>query len=190
MLRALVGTCFLAGSLLCIAAPVSAQEIIHALTGTVSAINANTKTLTVLQDSGSQGVFQSLTNPKTRISFDKRVEAETTAASAFDKQGAYAIIFYFGADDNRTVVAVKSLGTGPFSSTTGTVTKFDGHGHSLTVQDASGAEQTFKIDPQTVAETDLGAVGGEKFDAHKGDSVRIVSSQVNGAATALFVRDL
>jgi Cu/Ag efflux protein CusF len=190
MRRALVSICSIAACLICVSTPSSAQEIIHALTGTVSAIDASTKTITVLQDSGSQGTFQALTNPKTRIAFDKKIEAETTAAGSFDKKGAYAIIFYFGADDNRTVVAVKSLGAGPFSSTTGTVTKFDPHAHSLTVQDTAGAEQIFRIDAQTIAETGMGAVEGPKFDVHNGDHVRVVSSQVNGAATVLFVRAL
>jgi hypothetical protein len=46
------------------------------------------------------------------------------------------------------------------------------------------------MDAQTVAEGNLGAVPGDKFHADKGDHVRIVSSGGNGAATALFIRDL
>lgn len=175
-----------------VVAPVSspAQEMIHALTGTVSAIDTSAKTITVMQDSGSEGEFHALTNPKTRINFDKKVEATTTAATSFDKQGAYAIIFYFGTDSNRTAVALKSLGKGPFTAITGTVTEYDGHSHSITVKDDKGATQTFRIDPQTVAETYMGVVEGSKFDAHKGDNVRIVGSTADGATTALFVRDI
>ena len=189
MRRALV-SCLFAASLVVLPASSQAQEMIHALTGTVSEVDAAAKTITVLQDSGSEGVFHALTNAKTRIVFDKKIEAASTAAPAFDKQGAYAIVFYFGMDDNRTAVAVKSLGSGPFSSISGVVTKFDGHAHSITVQDDSGTQQSFRIDADTVAETTLGVIVGLKLDGHKGDRVRIVSSQVNGAATALFVRDL
>jgi hypothetical protein len=190
MRNPVVCSCLFAASLLAVPAKSPAQEIIHALTGTVSTVDAASNTLTVLQDSSSESVFHALTKAKTPMAFDKRIAAESTAAPAFDKQGAYAIIFYFGIDDDRTAVAVKSLGAGPFSSISGVVTKFDGHAHSITVQDASGAAQTFRIDTDTVAETTLGAIVGLKLDAHKGDQVRIVSSQVNGAATALFVRDL
>jgi hypothetical protein len=185
-----MSSCLFTACLFAIPASSPAQEIIHALTGTVSNVDTAAKTLTVLQDTGSQGEFHALTNPKTPIAFDKKIAAESTAAPAFDKQGAYAIVFYFGIDDDRTAVAVKSLGTGPFSSVSGVVTKFDGHTHAITVQDDSGATQTFRIDSDTVAETTLGAIVGLKLDAHKGDHVRLVSAQVNGAATALFVRDL
>ena len=190
MLRALVGTCVVAGCLALVPSPSSAQEIIHALTGTISSINGATKTITVLQDFGSSGTYQELSNPKTRVSFDKHMEADTTAAEAFDKQGAYVIVFYFGTDNDRTAVAFKNLGAGPFQSTEGTVTHFDGHARALTVQDESGKEQTFKIDAGTVAETGVGAVPGLKLQAEKGDKVRIVSSKGEGAPTALFVRDL
>jgi hypothetical protein len=190
MRRALGYICLFAASLFCLSVPSAAQEIIHALTGTVSGIDAGAKTITVLQDSGSPGIFHAMTNPKTRIAFDKRIEAQSTAAPAFDKQGAYAIVFYFGVDENRTAVALKGLGAGPFNAVSGTVTKWDGHARSITVQDTAGGEQTFRVAPETVAETDLGVVDGQKFDPHKGDHVRVVGSQVNGAATALFVRDL
>jgi hypothetical protein len=190
MLRALVNTCLFTACALCLSIPSAAQEIIHALTGTVSSIDSATKTMNVLQDSGSTGTFELKTDPKTRVSFDKRVEAESTAASGFDKQGAYVIVFYYGQGDSRTAVALKALGNGPFSSAEGTVMKYDGHSHSMTVQDKSGALQTFKIDPKTVAESELGAIDGTKFHADKGDHVRVVSTGSGDAATAVFVRDI
>lgn len=190
MRRALVTACLSAACFVYGSVSMSAQEIIHALTGTVSAIDATSKTITVLQDSGSEGSFRALTNPKTRIAFDKKIEAASTAATSFDKQGAYAIIFYFGTDSDRTAVALKSLGKGPFTAIAGTVTDYDAHTHSITVKDDSGASQTFHIVPDTVAETYMGVVEGSKFDAHKGDHVRVVGSQADGANTALFVRDI
>jgi hypothetical protein len=161
--------------------------MIHALTGTVSAIDSQSGSITVLQDDHSTAVFPKLS--KTPSSFDKRIAAQTTAAEAFDKSGAYAIVFYVGDGDSRKVVALKSLGDGPFSSTTGTVEKFD-RAHFITVRDDAGALITLRIGPGTVAETNFGAVDGQKFQAGKGDHVRIVSGNVDGAPTALFVRDL
>jgi hypothetical protein len=175
----------------CISVPCSAQEIIHALTGTVSDIDTAGKTITVFQDSGSQPVvYRQLNNPKARISFDKHIQPETVSATQFDKQGAYVIVFYFGGDSDRTVVALESLGSGPFQSTRGTVTHYDGRGHTVTIQDESGKPQTFKIVDKTVAESGMGAVDGASFHADKGDRVRIVSSIENGEATALFLRQM
>jgi hypothetical protein len=168
--------------------PGAAQEVIHALTGSVTAIDDASGSLTVLQDNGTTGQFQIKSSPKTRISFDKKIAAESTAAEAFKQKGAYVIVFYYGSDD-RTVVALKNLGAGPFTSTVGTVEKVEGHEHTLTVKDSTGVEQTFKINAQTVAEAGVGAVDGFHFQAQKGDHVRIVGATVDGSPTALFVRD-
>ena len=190
MLKAFVGTCAVICSIAAISIPSSAQEIIHALTGTVSSIDTASKSITVFQDAGTRPVtYQLWNNSKTRIAFDKRIQPETVAATKFDKQGAYVIVFYFGGDSDRTAVALESLGAGPFQSTNGTVVHYDSKAHSLTVQDDSGKTETFKFDDKTVAETGMGAVDGSSFRADKGDHVRVVSSVVNGTPTALFVRE-
>jgi hypothetical protein len=189
MRKALLTACFFGGCILSASVPSASQEIIHAFTGTVSAINETAKTITVFRDNGSEGVFHEMSNSKTRIAFDKKVADATTAVAKFDKSGAYAIVFYFGDRDNPTVVALKNLGAGPFESTAGSVTKVDGH-RSITVTDEAGALHTFKIDKDTVAEGAMGAVGGDRFEVNKGDHVRVVSSTVGGETTILFLRDM
>ena len=181
--------CFIAGCLGSSSVAASAQEVIHALTGTVSSIDVGGKTLTLFQDSGSSAVFKDMTSGKIPISFDKKIRAQTTAADDFQKKGAYAIVFYYGADDPKTAVAVRSLGSGPFTSAVGTVTGYE-KGRSVSVRDNTGAVQTFKIDADTVAEGMYGAVDGLKFQADKGDHVRVVATDRNGTLTALFIRDI
>ena len=189
MLGRVLCACFIAGCLGSSSVAGSAQEVIHALTGTVSSIDITAKTITLFQDSGSSAVFKDMTSGKVPISFDKRIRAETTAADGFQKKGAYAIVFYYGADDPKTAVAVRSLGSGPFTSAVGTVTECE-KGHSVSVRDNTGAVQTFKIDADTVAEGMYGAVDGLKFQADKGDQVRVVATEKNGTLTALFIREI
>ena len=164
------------------------QEIVHALTGSVSAINSSNGTLTLLLDSGSQSTFKVMSSPTKQIAFDKKVAEETVAAKNFGNEGAYVIVFYFGTAEDRTAVALKSLGAGPFSSITGEVSNWNGRDHSLTVIDDDKKEHSFKLDAQTVAETYMGAVNASKFDIAKGDQVRLVSSMKNGVSTVLFIR--
>ena len=190
MLKAVWCTCAFAGCIVFASLPLAAQEVIHALTGTVISINDKAKTITVLQDSGSKAVFKEMSNAKTPIAFDKGVANETTSASAFNEKGAYSIVFYFGIGGNRTIVALKDLGAGPFSSTEGTVTKVDRHNHSIAVRDKTGIVNMFKINRQTIAEGNFGAVEGLKFDADSGDHIRVVSKSANGDSTVLFMRDL
>jgi hypothetical protein len=166
------------------------QQVVHALTGTVSSIDPADKTITVFLDSGSEGVFKDSTNTKVPSSLDKRFLADSTAEDAFKKKGSYVIVFYFGGRDTRTAVALRGLGTGPFTAVDGTVAKFESHDHAISVEDKSGAVQTFKISGDTVAEGNMGAVGGLKFQPQKGDHMRIVAATENGNATALFVSQM
>src|SRR5215472_4556182 len=145
----LKSTCVIVGFLFVLSVLSEAQVIVHALTGTVSSMNNTTKTITVLQDNGTIGVFKKVSIPSTHLIFDKRLAAGTTDVDAC-KRGTYAIVFYYGDSEDPTVVALKSLGAGPFKSTTGTVERFDSRAHSLSVKDTSGAELTFEINAYTI----------------------------------------
>jgi hypothetical protein len=175
--------------LVCCPTHSAAQEVIHALTGSVSAINSNAKTMTIFMDNGTQSVF-SEPGSKVHVDFDKKVADQSTVASSFRQQGAYAIVFYYGSLSNPTIVALKNLGKGPFAATVGSVTKFDNRAHTISVSDQTGTVRTFTINAETVAEGDLGVEEGSKFRAQKGDQVRVVSEIVDGVATALFVKDM
>ena len=188
MVKPLVRTSVLAVCLGLLSVSMAAQEVIHALTGTVVAIDQNAKTITVLQDGGSRVELKEMADAKTPIVFDKKVAEKTTAANTFENSGAYVIVFYYGDGPEQTVVALKNLGAGPFTATVGTVKKFESRAHSVVIEDNDGKIQTIKIDPTTVAETDAGVVGGMKFQAQKGDQIRVISTAVSGAPTALFIR--
>lgn len=187
MLKTSLRISVLAGFLIVMGMPAVAQEMVHALTGTVSAIDPSHKNITVFRDGGSQITFKVMSSSKTRISFDKRIEDEATSAQQFQKQGAYVILFYFGINENRTAVALKNLGQGPFSSATGTVSSWDDHTHKLSITGKDGKTHSFIVDDQSVAETYSGAVNGSDFQADKGDHVRVVSTLKNGTPTALFI---
>ncbi|HXS76226.1 MAG TPA: hypothetical protein VN753_08615 [Terracidiphilus sp.] len=167
----------------------TAQEIVHALCGTVSSVDLSSKTITLFQDTGSPATFNVMSSSNKRIDFDKKIAGDVTAAKEFQKQGAYVILFYFGINENRTAVALKNLGAGPFSSTSGEVTDWNGHDRKLSVRDKNGATRTFTVGPQTVAETYMGVVNGTKFDIDKGENVRIVSSRNEASPTVLFIRE-
>jgi hypothetical protein len=167
--------------------PATAQEVVHALIGTVNDINPNAKTITIFAADGSGGTFKDLANPDTKMDFDKKLRAGTTEINAFGRKGAYAVVFYFGNENARTAVAIRDLGPGPFTENKGTVTKFDSHEHLLSIQEESGKVESFKISADTVAETGLGAVDGYKFQPQKDEQVQVIASVVNGSASALFV---
>lgn len=190
MLRAMWRGFIFAGCLGAVAGSAGAQQVVHALTGTVSSTDDLTKTLIVFQDNGTEGQFKDMTNAKTHMVIDKKVTLESAAPDSFKKKGAYVIVFYCGDNDDRTAVALKNMGAGPFTSIEGTVVKFEAKQHSISLQDTSGATQTFKIAQDTVAEGYMGVVDGYKFQTQKGDHLRVVASTEGGEATALFLREM
>jgi hypothetical protein len=63
-----------------------AQEVVHALSGTVNSVNFAAKTITVITDDGSGGTFKAMTDSKTQVEFDKTLRADAIAADAFNKK--------------------------------------------------------------------------------------------------------
>jgi hypothetical protein len=187
MRKVVVCNIALLGCLGLIAVPAKAQQVVHALTGTVSSINGASKTISVFQDNGTQGDFSDATDSKAKLSIDKKVSLDTTAYDVFKKTGVYVVVLYYGGDQSRTAVALKNLGSGPFTSMTGTVAKFDSK-HFISVVDSSGEAQNFKMSQDTIGEGYMGAVDGFKLQAQRGDKVRIVATKDDSGLTALFVR--
>jgi hypothetical protein len=166
--------------------PALAQEVIHALTGTVSSVDAKAKTITLFLDGGDLNVFNDMTNTKASSSVDKKLLVASTNPDDVKKKGAYVVIFYYSDGKTRTALALRSLGPGPFTAETGTVSDFKER-RSISIADKTGAVETFMLSPGTVAEGGYGAVNGVKFQAEKGDHVRVVGETQNGESVALFV---
>jgi outer membrane lipoprotein-sorting protein len=188
MRRGCFKVCLLVGCFLPAAFAATAQEVVHALWGTVRSINSTAKTITVATDDGSEGLFQDFTKSNISLDFDKKIRAEATTANAFTKNGVRVIVYYFGNSDERTAVALQDLGSGPFEKSSGTVIKFHRNEHTLTLKNKSGTEETFRLSPKSVAETAMGAVESYDLDLEVGDQVRVTAAPVRGVETALFVR--
>jgi hypothetical protein len=190
MKKVLLRFSILAGCFLLASLAATAQEVEHALVGTVSSIDPTAKTITVKTDDGSEGLFKDMINSKTRIEFDPNIRTDATAADEFKKSGTRVIVYYFGMGDVRTVVALRSLGPGPFTKSTGTVVDFDSNKHSLLIKDKSGTVGSFKITSDTVVETGMGAREGLYYQPQKGDQVRVNATGTNGSTIALFINTM
>jgi hypothetical protein len=189
MLRLFSQVCWLVGFFALAAFAANAQEVVHAVAGTVNSINPTEETITILTDDGSEGLFKALVKSNASIDFDRNIRADSIPASAFTKKGARVIVYYIGEGDVRTAVALQDLGGGPFQKISGSVDKFSRHQHLLTIKDATGTSESFRIDPKTVAETAVGVVDGERFGPEKGDKVRVTAILANGSEEALFIRE-
>jgi hypothetical protein len=180
-----VAACFFFASL-----SLTAQEVVHALAGTVTTIDPTAKTITVKAEDGSVGLFKEMTDPNTPIDFNAKFRRDATAADEFNENGVRVIVYYIGNGDIRTAVALRSLGAGPFTVTNGEVVSFEKGKHFFSVINSSGTVESFKITTDTVVEGPLGAQEGSTFRPANGDRVRVTAAIENGTLAALFINTM
>ena len=178
----IIATCFSV-----VTSAAMAQEIVHALSGTVESVNPKIKMTEISTDNGTSGYFEWLKKTGTEINFDKNVRADAVEADKFTDKGAHVIVYFVGDGQVRTIVAVRDLGAGPLEKTSGTVVKLNRHDRLLTIKTSAGAEESFRIDPKTVADTANGVAEDFKYDFSKGDSVLVTAAPSNGGETALLI---
>jgi hypothetical protein len=70
----------------------TAQEVVHALTGTVTSMNAG-KTIEVDTDDGSEVEFKDLTKSNIPLEFDKDLRAQAAPADSFNTKGTQVIVY-------------------------------------------------------------------------------------------------
>jgi hypothetical protein len=187
MMKALFRACLFVICLSLVTSIAKAQQRVHALAGTVTSINPKISMIEIETDDGSSAHFRWLKKSDGEIEFDKTVSADAIPADKFTAKGAHVIVYYFGDGDVRTVVALHDLGDGSVAKSTGTVVKLNRHDHLLVIKNSAGTEESFHVDPRTVADTATGVMQGYKFDLTKGDAVRVTAAQASGSATALLI---
>lgn len=187
MSRGILRICFLLGCLSLSSMAATCQEVVHALIGTIGSVNSAAKTIAVKTGDGDEANFKDMISSHRMIRFDKNIRTDPAAADELRKIGERAIIYFFGYGDLRTIIALRSLGPGPFTQSAGKVVNFNKKDRALSIAGQSGEVELFEIVSDTVVDTEMGAVGGFEFRPGKGDPVRVTSAVVNGNKTALFI---
>jgi hypothetical protein len=173
-------------SLLCASA--YSQMVVHAVSGQIKAVNAAGKTLNVAGSDGSTNVFKLTSGRPVSLDFGNELRSESVDPDKFQHVGDFAVVYYYGYDDDRTVVAVRDLGAGPFLKVDGTVVSFDKKDRVMTVKDAAGKAHAFTLSDHLVVDSDMGVDSGRKYDPHKGAQVRVTYTQSGNQSSAVFVR--
>ena len=183
--RTLIATCTLA-VIACLGnARAWGQMLVHAMTGTIRSVTTTELIAT------ADGVTESfVVEPKSHpsFSFDKVLREDSTPIDDFHKPDTFAVIYYYGGSADRTAVAVKDLGAGPFERTTGTVSHFDRHTRRLTIQTTDGKTEELIFGEQAVVDAGMSVEPGRKVDPPSGSTVRATSVQKNDAQTIVFLR--
>ena len=168
-------------------ASAGAQMAVHAVSGMVKAVNPDSKTMDVAAENGDTSHFRLPVNAKVTLDFDKALQSDATDAGKFQHVGDYVVVYYYGYGDERTVVAVKDLGAGPFLKSEGTVVSFDKHARTMTVKDDAGKSNAFALDDHLVVDSGMSVASGRGYDPHKGCHVVVTYAQAGEKSSAVFI---
>ncbi len=175
-------------TMMVLCASAGAQMVVHAVSGMVKAVNPDSKTMDVTVDDGTTSQFKLPSNAKVTLDFDKALQSDSVNANAFQHVGNYVVVYYYGYDNDRTAVAVKDLGTGPFQKVEGTVMSFDKHERTMTVKDDGGKSAVFALNDHLVVDSGLSVASGRGYDPHKGYHVVVTYAQAGDKNSAVFIR--
>jgi len=175
-------------ALMMFCAGAGAQMVVHAVSGTVKAINPDSKTMDVAIENGATSQFKLPSKAKVTLDFDKALQSDSVDAGVFQHVGNFVVVYYYGYDDDRTAVAVKDLGAGPFQKIDGTVVSFDKHNRTMTVKDDAGKSTTFALNDHLVVDSGISVASGRGYDPHKGYHVTVTYTQAGDTNSAVFIR--
>ena len=178
----------LAVTLMACCGTAGAQMVVHAVSGIVKAIDPHAKTMDVEVDTGGTSQFKLAANPKVALDFDNALRSDSVDPEKFEHVGDFVVVYYYGYDADRTAVALKDLGAGPFEKIEGTVVSFDKHARTMTVKDDSGKSAPFALSDHLIVDTGMSVASGRGFDPHKGWQVRVTYTNAGDKNTAVFVR--
>jgi hypothetical protein len=167
---------------------VLAQELVHAMVGTITGSDPTTGSITLQLADRTSASFDSKPDLSTHIAFDKTLRKESAAVSELPKGTTHVIVYYYGLSP-AIVVAVKDLGQ-KIESVTGTITSIDETDHSITIQPETGQLATCYVSSETTVETPYGAVDGTKYSVQKGEKVSSVCTNEAGKEMAQFIQPL
>jgi hypothetical protein len=185
-----------AGFLFMVIVAVSASafdtDVVHAVAGAVTKVDAAAKTIAIKTADGTEEVFKF--TAKTTVTASKMVAGGVKKAGVESymagKEGTHVVVRYVTKGSDKTAVAVKDFGKDALKAGKGTVTKVDQAGHTVAIKAEDGTEETFHISKDAAVDTEHGVVEGAKFSAKEGDKVIFHYGEEAGDKVVHFVKKI
>ena len=176
---ALVGAFALTTSL-----SLAAQDVAHAVDGTVKKVDAETKTLVVDTKDGTEHTFHYTSD--VAVDGAKDTEKGTVDAAHGVKEGSKVAVHYTVSGGKETAHEIDKIGDDGLKATDGTVSHIDKGAKTIAVKTKDGTEQTFHLTDRAAKDTgkDVGA------GVDKSAKVTVYYTEKAGVKTAHFVKTI
>ncbi len=165
-----------------------AQDVVHAVAGTVTKVDKTGKTIAIKTADGSEQVFKFTEHTGIRGEHAAKMGALDTYFAG--KEGTHVVVRYIGNGADKTATLVQDFGKDTLKMGKGTVTHVDRATRTVAVKTDSGAEATYKMGSDAVVETDHGVVKGTRYAAKEGDKVVVHYTEDAGDKVVRFFQKL
>jgi hypothetical protein len=162
----------------------AAQDVVHAVDGTVKKVDAGTKTLVVDGKDGTVHTFH-YTKDVT-VDGAKDTEKGTVDAAHGVEEGSKVAVHYTVAGGKETAHEIDKIGDDGLKATDGTVSHIDRGAKTIAVKTADGSEQTFHMTDRAAKDTGKDIAEG----ADKSAKVTVYYTEKAGVKTAHFVKSI
>jgi len=190
MRRVLAG--FSLAVLLAISAAAFDTDVVHAVAGAVTKLDAAAKTIAIKTADGTEEVFKF--TAKTTVTASKAVAGGVTKAGVetymAGKEGTHVVVRYVTRGSDKTAVAVKDFGKDALKASKGTVSKVDKAGRTVAIKTEDGTEETYHISKDAAVDTEHGVVDGARFTAKEGDKLVFHYGEEAGDKVVHFVKKI
>ena len=169
-----------------------AQDVIHAVSGAVSHIDKEAKTIAVKTADGTEEVFHYTEHTAVRTGSAAGTRTKMGAVDTYfaGKEGTKVVVRYLGKGADKTATLVEDFGKDSLKAGRGTVTAVDKAAHTVSVRTENGAVATYKMSDKAVVETDHGVVRGSRYVVKEGDHVVVHYTEDAGEKVVHFFKKL
>jgi hypothetical protein len=170
----------------------SGTDVVHAVAGTVTKVDAAAKTVAIKAADGTVQVLK-FTDKTTIEGADATGKAVATAGStAFSatKEGSDVVAHYVVRGSEKTATGVHEVGKGTLKASKGVVTAVDAGAKTVAVKTADGSVQTYHLSEKAGVETGRGVVKGTEAAGHGlkvGEEVTVSFTESTGRKIAHLI---
>jgi hypothetical protein len=167
-------------------------DVVHAVSGAVTKIDKDAKTIAVKTADGSEHVFHYTEKTTVRGAHDATKEAKAGAVDSYfkGKEGTHVVVRYTEKGADKTAASVDDFGKDTMKVSEGTITKVDKAGHTVSIKTEDGAETTYNWGKDATIDTEHGVVKSSQYVAKEGDKVVVHYTEDAGKKVVHFFKGM
>src|SRR5215469_1749483 len=167
-------------------------DVVHAVSGAVTKIDKESKTIAVKTADGTEHVFHYAEKTAIHAGHETGKGVKTGAVDTYfaGKEGTQVIVRYTEKGAEKTASSVDDFGKDTMKVSEGTVTKVDKAAHTVSVKTEDGAETTYDWGKDATIDTGHGVVKGTQYVAKEGDKVIVHYTEDAGKKVVHFFKGM